>query len=144
MYIYIYTYIYIYVYMHIDTHTHTNTRANTCTHTHIHTHTYTHTLSLIYTHVHTYKLIHTYTHTRTQVSDVNKLYTLYTNAASRPPLYILQHQIMLQLLVEAVFDPKIKITTQVQPKYNWYVIAMSRKESNEWNESPHMSVIRSG
>ena len=59
---------------------------------------------------------------KTNASDINKLYALYTaplRANSRPPQWILQHHTLLQILVEAVFDHKVKITPQFQPKYNW-------------------------
>ena len=59
---------------------------------------------------------------KTNASDINKLYALYTaplRAGSRPPQWVLQHHTLLQILVEAVFDHKVKITPQFQPKYNW-------------------------
>ena len=58
---------------------------------------------------------------KTNVSDINKLHSLYTAAitAHRPPRWVLQHEQLLHLLVQAVFDPKVKISTQHQAKYNW-------------------------
>ncbi len=58
---------------------------------------------------------------KSNVSDINKLYTLYTapNVSARPPPRLLQHPGMLQLLVDAVFDHKVKITPQGAAKYHW-------------------------
>jgi hypothetical protein len=69
---------------------------------------------------------------KTNPSDILTLHKLYTGpVGSRPPGALMQHPAFLDLLVQASFDPKVKINAQFVDKYTWLLAyAVSAKEGD--------------